>query len=265
MAIPSKATKSTAKSALKGNWLVASSACLTFVSAVILVFFSCSLLALVVPGFVAETVLYILIVFLIAPIFLGLIRFFKNLIFEKITNISEIFVYLSSVSAYKRALRLILELLVRAIFYGTICFLPAGTVKLITTEFFFGILNIDIPLWTQSLNTLLAFLLGIGALATFIIMLRYYLAPFLLVGDDDMTVGEAIHMATIISRRSSNELWGLILSFTGWILLSLLMIPLTFTLPYFLCSLLVHCRFAITNYNLSLQQKNIYTFKEGAL
>ena len=112
---------------------------------------------------------------------------------------------------------------------------------------------------------LLAFLIGIGALATFIIMLRYYLAPFLLVGDDNMTVGEAIHMATIISRRSSNELWALILSFTGWILLSLTMIPLIFTLPYFLSSLAVHCRFAITNYNLCLQPKSIYTFKEEAI
>lgn len=265
MAIPSKAVKSTAKAALKGNWLIAASASITFILAFTLTSFACSLLSSVIPAIIANIIFYILIVFLISPLFLGLIRFFKNLIFENATNISEIFVYFADFLAYKRALRLILELAARFIFYGVICLLPAGTVKLITTEFFFGVLNIDIPLWSQSLDILLSFLLGMGALATFILMLRFYLAPFLVVADDNMAVDEAIHTATIIAHRSSNELWTLILSFTGFILLSFLMIPLIFTLPYFLCSLTVHSRFAVANYNLSIGEKNTYYFKEEAL
>ncbi len=263
MAIPSQAVRNTARAALKGNWLMASSACLTFLLAVTLIYFSCSLLSSVIPDIIATIILYVLIVFLLSPIFLGLIRFFKNLIFETNIGLSEIFIYLSAFSAYKRALKLILELLARLLFYSAICFLPAGTVKLITTDFFFGLLNIDIPLWSQSLDTLLSFLLGMGALATFIIMLRYYLAPFLLVSDDNMAVDEAIHMATVISRRSSNELWSLILSFSGYILLTVFMIPLIFTLPYFLCALAVHSRFAITNYNLTIAKA--YNFKENSL
>ena len=251
MAIPSKAVKSTAKAALKGNWLVASLASLTFVSATTLIYFAIILLASVIPSFIAYIFLCILIVFLISPLFLGLIRFFKNLIFGTTVNISEIYIYLSDFSAYKRALRLTLELTARLVFYAAVCFSPAGTVKLITTDFFFGILNIDIPLWSESLDTLLSFLLGMAALATLVLMLRFYLAPFLLVGNDDMAVDEAIHMSTIITRRSSNELWSLILGFIPYILLTVFMIPLIFTLPYFLCTLTVHSRYAITNYNLT--------------
>jgi uncharacterized membrane protein len=58
----------------------------------------------------------------------------------------------------------------------------------------------------------------------------------------------------MISKHSSGAFASLILSFFGWFLLSLFGIPLVYTLPYFLISYVVHCRFAIVNYNLNLEQ-----------
>lgn len=254
MAIPSKAVKSTAKAALKGNWLAASSASIIFLLSIIIVSFACTLLSSVIPEFIAVIIFFILTLALICPLFLGLIKFFKNLIFDTYTSIAEIFIYLSSFSAYKKVFRFIIELLARLVFYSVICFLPPGILKLITSDFFFDLINMDTPLWAESLDTLLSFLVSMATFAVFFIMLRYYLAPFLLVADDDMAVGETIHMSTVISRRSTSELWPLVFSFFGYIVLTLFMIPIIFTLPYFLCAFTVHSRYAVTNFNLSISQ-----------
>lgn len=260
MAIPSRAVKSTAKAALKGHWFEACCVSIAFMLTVTLIYFSCALLASILPQFVTGILLLVLTLLLICPLFLGIMRFFKNLIFGAHVDFTEIFIYFSAAKAYKRAIRLVLELFARFIFYGIISLIPAGIVKLITSDFFFRILNMDIPLWSASFNTLLSFLMGMAALSVFILMLRYYLAPFLLVADDGMTVGEAIHMSTILSRRSSSELWSLVFSFLGLFFVSLFAIPLIFTLPYLLCALTVHSRYAVTNFNLSINQPNSYGF-----
>lgn len=258
VAIPPKAVKSTAKASLKGHWFEACCVSIAFMLTVALLYFSCALLASILPQFAPDILLLLLTLLLICPLFLGILRFFKNLIFETQVDFLEIFIYFSAAKAYKRALRLVLDLFIRFIFYTLIALIPAGIVKLITSDFFFGLLNVDIPLWSESLDMLLSFLVGMAALSVFILMLRYYLAPFLIVADDDMTVGEAIHMSTIISRRSSSELWSLIFSLALCILITLFAVPMVFTLPYFLCVFTVHARYAVTGFNLSLAQPNSY-------
>ena len=81
------------------------------------------------------------------------------------------------------------------------------------------------------------------------IMLKYYLAPFLFVADEDMDVMEAIHKSTVLTRATAVDFLILVLSFLGWILLSVLVMPLIFTLPYMVMSYVVHSRFAVANYN----------------
>lgn len=264
MAIPPRAVKSTAKAALKGHWFKTCCVSIAFMLTITSIFFACALLASVLPEIVVSILLCVLTLFFICPLFLGLIRFFKSLILGYTADFLETFIYFGSASAYKRALRLIFELFVRFIFYAIITFIPAGILKFVTSDLFFSILNLDIPLWIESLNTLLSFLMGMAALSIFILMLRYYLAPFLLVADDDMTVGEAIHMSTILSRRSASELWSLTFSFLGLFFVSLFAIPLIFTLPYLLCALTVHSRYAVTNFNLSINQTPV-GFKEDYL
>lgn len=260
MAIPSKAVKSTAKAALKGRWLIACTSTIVFILPIIIISFATSLLSSILKDNIVFILWLLLNLFLVCPLFLGLIRFFKNLVFENVLGVQEIFIYFSCFKAYKRAMRLILDLLARFIFYSVVCFIPAGIVKLITSDFFFDLLNVDIPLWSESLGALLSFLIGMAALAIFVLMLRYYLAPFLLVANDDMSVDEAIHMASVIARRSSGELWSLIFSFLGYLLLSLFVVPIIFTLPYFLCALTVHARYSVTGYNLNLTQENTRNF-----
>lgn len=44
-------------------------------------------------------------------------------------------------------------------------------------------------------------------------------------------------------------------AFAGWLLLSLTVIPLVFTMPYFIAGVCVHTRFAIAEYNAFEERK----------
>ena len=114
----------------------------------------------------------------------------------------------------------------------------------------------SIPVWTSNLWALNSFLVILSTLALVFVMIRYYLAPTIFIANDEIDPAEAVNMSTIISKRTGADFVGLTLSFAGWILLSLLVAPLIFTLPYFTTSYCVHCRFAITTYNMDVDRFN---------
>jgi len=89
------------------------------------------------------------------------------------------------------------------------------------------------------------------------IMFKYYLAPFLVVADEEMDVYEALHKSTVLSRATVMDFIILILSFLGWIILSVTVIPLIFIIPYFMVSYLVHSRFSVANYNNVVKEFNV--------
>ena len=72
--------------------------------------------------------------------------------------------------------------------------------------------------------------------------------------DESLYLMEAMHISEMISKQSISAFASLVVSFIGWFLLSLLGLPLVYTLPFFLISYVVHSRFAIVNYNLNLQR-----------
>ena len=87
-------------------------------------------------------------------------------------------------------------------------------------------------------------------------MLKYYLAPMLIIADENMDVNEAIHMSVVISKNTTLDFVYLAFSMIGWILLSLLFIPLLYTLPLFMMVYLTHCSFAVNEYNERINKIN---------
>ena len=88
------------------------------------------------------------------------------------------------------------------------------------------------------------------------------MAPLFFVADDNIDANEAMHMSTVISRKTSIDFVYLCFSFIGWLLLSILIVPLIFTLPYMLTSYAVHIRFAVAEYNRHIEQINKIDFPE---
>ena len=247
--------KLTAKTALKNNWVRASVACLVLIFSYFISAFAASFIGYISNDTAAEISLIILSVFLLFELFFGLLRYFWRMLFGAADSPVAVFYYFTSKNAYKRALRLTVLLALRALFFGIILFIPSFIVDLFSSSFIYDALKMPTPLWTSNLYYLSLFLKTAATVILIFIMARYYMAPFLIAADEDMEVDEAIHMSDTISKRTMLDFIYLFFSFFGWILVSVLVFPLIFTMPYILISFGVHVRFAIAEYNKRIDLK----------
>ena len=221
MTATGSAVKHTAKTALKNNWPKAAAVCVIPVCAWLIVGLTTSLTAFVANEAVGTVLFAVLSFFLLLPLFLGVIRFFWRMIFGADDSPVSVFYWFSGKSNYLRAVKLELLLAVRALFFGLILFIPAMIVDLFSGSFLYDALKIPIPLWTSNL---------------------YYLSLF------------------VISKSTMLDFIYLFFSLLGWIILSVLVIPIMFTLPYIITSVSVHTRFAIAEYNKRVDKQNSETF-----
>ncbi len=256
MLAPSPVVKKTALTALSPCFLTSVAVCCVFM----FVFFICSLIASLVSIF-ANTPGYIIAIvalsfFALFPLALGVIYYFRRLIWENEDSVLVIFKYFSNVAEYKRALHFTLLIFVRITITALITFSPSIVVWFLSNEAIYEMLGLSLPIWASNLWALNSFIVIIASLLLLFIMLKFYLAPFIFVANDEIDPAEAVNMSSIISKRTGGDFFGLVLSFAGWILLSVLIAPLVFTLPYFIASYSVHCRFAITAYNRDVDRFN---------
>lgn len=256
MLAPSPVVKKTAKTILSQCFLSAVMVCCLF----LFVFFIGDLIASMI-SFFAHTLGYaialtLLVVFAVAPLALGVLYYFRRLIWDSNDSVLVIFKYFSTLDEYKRAMHFVLLFFVKLLSVSLIAFSPCIIVWLLSTDFIYKLLGVSLPIWASNLWTINSFLLIVASFVVLFIMLKYYLSPFVFVANDTVDPYEAINMSSIISKRTGGDFFGLVLSFSGWILLSVLIAPLIFTLPYFLTSYCVHCRFAITAYNRDVDRFN---------
>ena len=188
------------------------------------------------------------------PVFMGTIRYFWVLTEQKEYEINAVFYYFSSLIRYKRALKTVVLLVLRVFLIGFICLIPCMISSLFEHSWIYTTLNSDVPLWSANLQLITDFLKIAGIILTICISLKYYLVPIVAVMDENLYLMETVHISEMISKQSLSAFANLIVSFFGWFLLSLLGIPIVYTLPYFLICYVVHCRYAIVNYNLNLER-----------
>lgn len=256
MLAPSPIIKKTAKAALAHRFLQSTAVCCVL----LFVFFSGNLLSSLVSIY-AGTVGYfvalaIFCFFAVFPLVLGALLFFRRLLWDQEDNTLIIFKYFSNSTDYKRALHFALLLSLKLLLAAAVLFSPCIIIWILSNEGLYDALGFSLPIWTSNLWALNSFICILALFALVFVMLKYYLSPFIFVSNDSVDPAEAVNMSTIISKRTGGDFFGLVLSFTGWILLSALVAPLIFTLPYFLTSYSVHCRFAITAYNRDVDNFN---------
>lgn len=253
MLASTKIMKKTAKTALSGRWLEAIVAAGVFILVSMICELLSELFSIAATGLGGIVLRCILIVFVLLPLMMGLIYYYRRMLWGQSDRLSLIFRFFSSLKEYKRVLSLVMLIIAKLAVSSIILFLPTACASLLSQEWFFRFLNINYPVWATNMWMIGQFLSFIASVALFFISIKYYMAPFLLVCDEDMHSAEAVNMSEIISRRTVSEFFWLLLTFLGWILLSLLLIPALFTVPYILCTCLVHCRFAVAAYNKEVQ------------
>lgn len=251
----SSVVKDTVKTAISGKRLSAIFAALSAVFAsYILYFFSSGILFVLGESavWIASIISVFAATFILSPLILGVIRFFWRITADSNDGPAEIFYYFSSFYRYKRSVKLVLVLLFRGGCIVLACLLPFIIVNAVSNTWIYQFLGTEIPLWAAGLELLKEFLKFSGIFLSFVFLLKYYLVPAVVVMDEDLLLLEAIHISVMVSRRSAGAFLSLIASLAGWILISFLGIPLIYTAPLFFGCYAVHSRYALVNYNLSL-------------
>lgn len=254
MSATSTVVKKTALAALKGNWLES-----IFIGGILLfsylaLYIALSLLSFVLPDAAIYVLMIISTITLVLPLGLGAMRSFWLIMWDKKGIIGETFYYFSSKNAYFKALKLFWTLCSKALCIGVVLLIPSIITDILSSAKIYELFSFSAPSWTSNLWVVSIFLKTAAGIGLLVIMVKYYLAPFLIIADEKIDVREAIHKSTLLSKATGIDFIILILSFFGWIILSLFVFPLLMTTPYFMVSYMVHSRFSVANYNKVVKQ-----------
>ena len=263
MNISSSIVKKTARTALKGRYFSGVAAAAIYIFTFLICILTTELIGNLAGGVTAVLFLIIFCVCFLLPLTLGFVYWGVRVIFSGDCEPIMVFKYFSSRTDYIRALRFSVPITGNALFSGILLFLPAIFADIAASGKLFIFLGVQIPLWASSLWGVSAILKFLASICLIFVMLKFYLAPFLLSADEAMEPLEAMHMSKIITTRSKRDFIFLFFSFSGYILACFFMIPTIFILPYFTASYTVHCRFAIAAYNRnidSISQNSIPSF-----
>lgn len=256
MLAPNSTIKQTAKKSLLPRYMTALVVCCLLVFAWFIGMLSSSLasIAFGTIGFIA--LLLAVVIFVLIPLLLGTIYYFRRLTFEQDDSILVVFKYFSSAKEYKRALRFALLISIKFGLAALFVFSPCIIIALLSNETIYQFLGVGLPVWMPILWALNSFIAILAIISLAFITLKYYLSTFLFVSNDQLAPSQAIKFSCLISKRTGGDFFGLMFSFTPLMLLSIFVAPIVFTLPYILSAYCVHGSLAITAYNLDVDRFN---------
>ncbi len=248
--------KSTARISLSGKYITAAVAALLPILAYYLLSITISCAFEVLPqktGLYIGAAAVLLSVFVLFPLFLGSARYFWRLTDGLDEDPATVFYYFNSFACYKRSLKSAILLIFKFSTTFIPCMLPYFVTVLLSDGWIYRFLGTEIPLWVAGLALLSAFLKYAGVFVGLLLFLRHYLFVAIVVMDDDLLIYEADHISTMVASRSIGSFAALIASLLGWVLLSVLIAPMLYTAPLIMSCYVVHCRYALVNYNRTLE------------
>lgn len=260
--------KSDAKAFLKDKWpqAIGIGAILLSVLCFHIIVFSVIMQLFVNPlGNVASLVVALAVLLLIGqffgvPLVYGALRWFWFTVHGAEVPINEIFCYFSSGREYAKVISLSFRIFVRVLTILVLCYLPSIVITVARQPELYNLFGVSMPYFVSSLWVLNNMLELFGTILSAILLLRYFAAPVLMINDANISPQEALHLSVIISKQVNGRTISFSLSFIGWGILSLLVVPLLYILPYFLVCYAAYCKHLIANYNniVSFQNQTYY-------
>ncbi len=254
--------KKQAKALLGGRWPLGIGAVMLIIFFLLFVFV---LFSMLYPYFTSGTPFIILSIFLVFvtlaigfPLMLGVLKVFRAIYNNQDTDLYTVFFYFSSPTRLARAIRLCITFTIQFGIIAILLLLPSLVIEALSSGELPLFANKDMPLWFSNLWVFGAFLRTIAIAILIFLALRYYLAPYIFIINDDIDVMEATLLSRKASKMSIGNFIVLILSFTGWLLLSFLAVPLIFTVPYALMCYTVHAEATIALYNKKINAKEFF-------
>lgn len=256
------AAKSNARAMLKGRWGAGIAVSMTLASVICFYAFTRELL-LSVTGASAEAVLsgtlrldtlaalaiigaydFAALCLLLGPLTLGVFRWFWELSAGKALAYSEIFRYFSG-ERLPGAVNFVSRLALRLIFCAVLAFFPYSLVSVLTSPGLYRLFGRSVPLTLAGLAPLAILLQSAGVVMLVIYVFRLYLLLPLYCEEDGGDFTDLLTRARRLASPAAPGYLLFLLSFLGWLLLSLLGVPILYTLPFFLAANTVYCRFSL--------------------
>lgn len=204
-------------------------------------------------SFFIELVFTVLSFLIMAPLSLGLLEWYWNLTGGKPSGVGDIFAWYGSLRMYAKSLLLNLVVFVRS-FLWQVLTLGAPIAMLAAAEYFSNGLTLSGSLSAEQTQRLLLaailFLFGCllllgGVILLIYIMSRYLLAYFLVVEDSTRSVRAAVRDSIALSRPYRWEITKFVLSYIGWFISCMALLPILYVAPYFLSALSVFSKHII--------------------
>lgn len=183
----------------------------------------------------------------LAPLRLGLLRWFRALVHGKSLPAGELFHFFERAAAYRAAVLYTVNLWVRSLLWALLFLLPPAAMLYASIRYLGG----------QEARAALTFgtfgvalscaLLFFAQLACVIFLNRYMLVGYLLCEDERRGVRQAFRLSVKYSATYRLPYFGFCLSFTGWVLLSIVTLGFGFlyTVPYLGTACAMYGRYVI--------------------
>lgn len=193
------------------------------------------------------TLLILLLMFIVlTPVQQGVLRWYYRRTSGSDEPVSDLFYYFEAAGSYFKSLWLHFQIGVR-MFLWTILLAALPLTGTVIVGMTFGVgrggrLHGTIALIMGLLTIVWIILLS---LVLSIINMRYFLAPYLLAEHPDKKASRLICQSVKLTKGHKGSLFLFSLSFVGWLLLCIFIIPAFFVIPYINISMAMYARYLI--------------------
>ncbi len=249
-----RAAKATARATLKGKWPEAIGVCAIAALPLIIWLMAIQLVSSVFVLHAQAISFFTLAVsaadiMCFSPLYLGLLRWFWQITSGVDEPVTTLFYYYRSKSAIFRSALIRLSMLWRVVLAAVICLTPYGIFKAAVGSLPDTLVQGSGNAHALSLVT--AVIAALGILVLLLYLSRLYLAIPLLFCDGGLSIQNAFRLSSTISKGFRLSFFAMLVpGFLGWALLSLTAVPLIYTLPLLLASIMAFARHSITIFTL---------------
>lgn len=210
-------------------------------------------------GITAFSVLYGLLLF--TPFTLGALRWFWMLAHGKDCSVRDVFYYFSSSRFFLKTVALSFLLFLRVVLGAVVCFLPYALLNVVITPELYNAFGVSMPVVISGIFPLVQFFKLAGGLLFVFWCFRYSLFFVALFNQPQMSANAMISYSVKITKGKLFRLTGFAVSFIGWLVLCILVLPLLFVVPFFMASLVIFAREEQRFFEFSVQKANPFEQK----
>lgn len=176
------------------------------------------------------------------PLFFGTLRWFWLVSGGSDPSVGEIFHYFSSWRLFGSAVLLSLAVYILISVGALLLMAPSMIADKFTSPEFYASIGRKMPLFMESLHPIVVVLRALGFILLSVWSSGFLLSFAVLFSEPQLSVFAVIKRSLKITKGLKFNFVVFMFSFFGWILASLLIIPLVIAIPYFLSSLTVYGR-----------------------